>query len=59
MANNPKAFPRPYSHDERPSGGHEYDRVETFNTQDGMTLLDYFGKSSHGRDQQMRRRNRS
>ena len=40
--NNPKAFPRPYSHDERPNGGYEGDRPETFREQDGMTLRDYF-----------------
>jgi hypothetical protein len=39
---NPQAFPRPYSHDERPNGGYEGDRVETFQLQDGMTLRDYF-----------------
>lgn len=39
---NIKAFPRSYSHDERPGGGYEGDRVETFEAQDGMTLRDYF-----------------
>lgn len=31
------AYPRPYSHDERPGGGFEGDRVETFQSQQGLT----------------------
>lgn len=36
------AFPRPYSHDERPSGGREGDRVETYAAIDGMAKREYF-----------------
>lgn len=33
---------RPYSHDERPSGGHEGDRVETFQASEGLTIRQHF-----------------
>ena len=33
---------RPYSHDERPSGGYEGDRPETFRAFDGLTKREYF-----------------
>lgn len=33
---------RPYSHDERPSGGHEGDRPETFQAFTGLTKREYF-----------------
>lgn len=33
---------RPYSHDERPSGGFEGDRVETFQAFTGLTKREYF-----------------
>lgn len=39
---NESAFPRPYSHDERPSGGYEGDHVETFKPQSGLTKREYF-----------------
>lgn len=39
---NEAAFPRPYSHDERPSGGHEGDKVETFYAFTGLTKREYF-----------------
>lgn len=39
---NESAFSRPYSHDERPSGGHESDSVETFREQSGLTKREMF-----------------
>lgn len=35
------AFPRPYSHDERPSGSFEGDTAETFEAQDGLSKREY------------------
>jgi len=39
---NDLAMSRPYSHDERPSGGYEGDRPETFQAQEGLTKREYF-----------------
>ena len=33
---------RPYSHDERPSGGYEGDYPQTFQASDGLTKREYF-----------------
>lgn len=41
ITGNEPAMPRPYSHDERPSGGFEGDRPETFNAFTGLTIRQY------------------
>lgn len=42
ITGNEPAMPRPYSHDERPSGGCEGDRPETFPAYQGLTIRQYF-----------------
>lgn len=38
------AFPRPYSHDERPSGGFEGDHPQSFQALDGFTKREVIAK---------------
>ena len=42
ITGNEPAMARPYSHDERPSGGYEGDRPETFQAFNGLTIRQYY-----------------